>query len=124
MSLMDLAGTQSIAQQGNAQSTDIVLQLQGIVSQLSALVQAFDGRFSFGTVTLDAAATTVVPDTAVAGNSVVVFSPTNASAATLMGSTQALYYTLSAGTSFTLATADSTSAAGTETFAYMICTPS
>lgn len=111
--------------QGAPSNIDIVVQLQGIAQQLSALVAAFSGRFSFGTFTLSAAATTVVPDTSVKSNSYIDWDPTNAAAATLMAGSKSLYRsTVSAGTSFTLATADGTAAVGTETFAYTIITPS
>lgn len=110
--------------QGSAGSTDIVTALQGIVRQLSALVAAVQGRVTFGTTTLSAAATTVVSTTAVRANSVVSLTPTNAAAATLQSGTKSLYVSaIASGTSFTLATADGTAAAGTETFSYVINTP-
>lgn len=110
--------------QGSAGGTDVVTALQGIIRQLSAWVQAFQGRNSYGTFTLDAAATKVVLDSAVRSNSIVQVFATNAAAATLMGSSAALYTSaLSAGTSFTVATADGSNATGTETFSYIVTTP-
>lgn len=109
---------------GSAGNQDVVIQLQGIVNQLSALVAAFQGRFTFGTFTFAAAATTVVPNTAVRSNSVIVYTPTNAAAGTLIGSAKSVYTSaISSGTSFTAATASAVAAAGTETFSYAIMTP-
>lgn len=72
-----------------------------------------------GSFTLAAAASTVVADAIVTSSSTIEFAPTNASAATLMGSTKSLYVTVSSG-SFTMHTADATSAVGTETFSYRV----
>lgn len=109
---------------GSGSGADIVTQLQGIVNQLSSLVTAWQGRMVFGTFTLGAAATTVVPDTAARSNSVMIPFPTNAAAATLMAGVNSLYVSaFSSGTSFTVATAAGGLAAGTETFAYVMFTP-
>jgi hypothetical protein len=104
--------------------TDVVTQLQNIVRQLTALVAAIKGRVTFGTFTLGAAVTTTVPQAAVQANSEISLSPTNASAATLMGSAKSLYISaIVPATSFTVATANTTNAAGTETFSYTVRTP-
>lgn len=109
---------------GGSGNADVVIQLQGIIQQLSALVGVFGGRFAFGTFTMSAAATTVIQNTGVSGNSAIVFIPTNAAAGTLMGSNKSLYISaISAGTSFTVATASGVAAAGTETFTYYAITP-
>lgn len=74
-----------------------------------------------GTFTLSAAATTVVSDTTTTAGSTLSITPTNAAAATLMQGTKSLYLSArSANTSFTVATADATAAAGTETFQYTL----
>lgn len=104
-------------------ATEVVQQLQGIVKQLTALVSAINSRALYGTFTMPAAATLTIAQTTIKSNSVIVLTPTNSSAATLQGSSKSLYYTISAGTSFTVHTADSSSAAGTETFSYTILTP-
>lgn len=81
-------------------------------------------RLTSGTFTMTATATLVVPNTAVTANSVVLLIPTNAAAGTLMQSTETLYISAkSPGVSFTVATADAGSAAGTETFSYVIFSP-
>ena len=73
------------------------------------------------TFTCAAAAGTTVLDTSVQADSVIILMPTNAAAATLMSSTEALYVSArTADTSFVVTTADGGAAAGTETFAYMI----
>ena len=93
------------------------------VSQLLQLLGALFPR-TFGTFTMPAAATVMITQPAVAANSLVIPVPTNASAATLMGSARHLYPSaVVAGTSFTFATGSGVAAAGTETFAYFILTP-
>ena len=122
MSMMDNSGAPN---QGTAGATDIVTQLQGIVRQLSAWVQAFKGRAAFGNFTMGAAATTVISQPVVASNSIITLTPTNADAGTLMGSAKSLYISAkTTGVSFTVATANGVVAAGGETFDYSISTPS
>jgi len=93
--------------------------------KLGSLIQAITSIFPFsstvGTFTLAAAATTVVPNTFVKANSVIIPFPTNAAAGTLQGSAKSLYISATtAGVSFTVATASAANAAGTETFAFLI----
>lgn len=74
-----------------------------------------------GTFTLGAAVTTTVTESAVLGASVIVLMPTNAAAATLMGSAKSLYVSArTSGESFAVRTANGVAAAGTETFEYVI----
>lgn len=74
-----------------------------------------------GTFTCGAAIDTVVADTDVLATSVIVLMPTNASAATLMGSAKALYISVrTAGTSFQVSTASGAAALGTENFEYQL----
>jgi hypothetical protein len=68
---------------------------------------------------MDADASTSVTDANCTTTSVIELMPTNAAAATLVSGTSSPYVTPGAG-SFTVQTADGGSAAGTETFAYMI----
>lgn len=76
---------------------------------------------SVGTFTLAAAASTTVTDTAVLTDSTILLMPTNAAAATLMGSSKSLYVSArTAVTSFAVSTADGLNAAGTETFQYIV----
>ena len=111
--------------QGTAGATDVVTQLQGIVRQLSAWVQAFKGRAAFGSFTMGASATTVISQPVVASNSIITLTATNAAAGTLMGSAKSLYISAkTTGVSFTVATANGVVAAGSETFDYSISTPS
>jgi hypothetical protein len=110
-----------------------ILNLDGLVntmktanlnmSRLIATLQELFPRVS-GTFTMAAAATKVVTEPGVTASSVIVLSPTNAAAGTLMGSNESLYIsTKVAGASFTVATAAGTAAAGTETFNYLIFNP-
>jgi hypothetical protein len=103
--------------------TDVVTQLQGIISQLRSLVVAISGRVASGSFTMPAAASLTIVQPGIKANSVIILTPTNAAAATLQGSAKALYYTVIAGTSFTVLTASAANAAGTETFSYLITTP-
>lgn len=108
-----------------ASADDVVSQLQNIVRQLSAWVSAFAGRSVFGTFTLGAAVDTVVAQPAVQANSIISWVPTNAAAGTLAGSAKSLYVkTIAPAASFTVSTASGVAAAGTETFSYIVTTPS
>lgn len=74
-----------------------------------------------GSFTLSAAATTTVANANTMPYSNIVFVPTNAAAATLMGSVKALYVSAKTqSTSFAVSTANAAAAAGTETFNYWI----
>ena len=123
MSFQDSGGGQ-FPGQGTGGVTDAVTALQGIIRQLAAWVKAFQGRNTFGSFTMANAATTVVLQPAVAANSDISWTPTNAAAGTLEGSAKKLYRSaISPGISFTVATASGVAAAGTETFSYTISTP-
>lgn len=79
-----------------------------------------------GTFQLTAAATFNIADTRINAASIVRITPTNASAASLMGSSKSLFQDVAgtvSGTSFQLKTADGTNAAGTETFSYELVEP-
>jgi len=92
---------------GRSGASDVVTQLQGVVRQLSAWVQAFNGRAVTGTFTLAAAATTTVSQPAILATSSIQIFPTNAAAGTLMGSAKALYISVKTpGTGFTVATSN------------------
>jgi hypothetical protein len=77
---------------------------------------------AMGTFTLTAAASVAVADTAVIGtNTRITITPTNAAAETLQAGANAIGVTTkTANTSFTVTTAGGGSAAGTETFDYVI----
>jgi hypothetical protein len=90
---------------------------------LVAAIQAVFPRVS-GSFTLGAAASTTVTQPGIAANGFPLLVPTNAAAATLMGSAKALYLSaVVAGASFTVATASGGNAAGTEIFAYVLVNP-
>lgn len=105
---------------------DINTTLKNANQNFSQLLQLLGALFprTTGTFTLAAAATTTVTQPDVQSNSIIVPLPTNAAAATLMGSNKSLYVSAKvAGTSFTVATASGVAAAGTEQFVYLIFTP-
>lgn len=90
-------------------------------SNAGGLVLVGAGEPQVGSFTLAAAATKVVSDVRVTATSKINLTAINAAAGTLMGSVKSLYVSaLSAGVSFTVATANAASAAGTETFDYNI----
>lgn len=107
-------------------ATQIKLNGQNMAGNMQLLIGVLQAIFprTFGTFTLAAAATTTVSEPSVASDSFIELRPTNAAAATLMGSNKALYVSaIVAGTSFTVATASGAGAVGTETFAYFIVSP-
>lgn len=74
-----------------------------------------------GTFTLGAAASTTVANTSAGYWTTIMLMPTNAAAATLVGSAKALYISAKTNdTSFAVTTADGAAAAGTETFTYAL----
>jgi hypothetical protein len=94
------------------------------IAQLIQVIQSVFPRIA-GAFTCAAAATTVVPQTAVMATSIILLSPTNAAAGTLMAGATSLYVSArTPGTSFAVATANGGAAAGTETFSYVIINPS
>jgi prophage tail gpP-like protein len=105
---------------------DVVTKQQATIQQLSAIYTALLDIFrNTGTFTWSsAAATTVVTNAGIQANSQILLIPTNAAAATLVGSNEAPYVSArSVGTSFTLSTAAGTAAAGGEQFFYVVITP-
>jgi hypothetical protein len=76
---------------------------------------------SLSTFTLTAAPSTTVSNASVRANSLIVLQAMNASAGTLQGTAAHLYVSnLVTGTGFTVTTANGSSAAGTEQFAYAV----
>jgi hypothetical protein len=73
---------------------------------------------------MPAAATATIAQPAVLATSEISLQAVNASAATLTGSSKSLYIlSKSPGVSFTVKTGDATNAAGTESFTYLINSP-
>lgn len=109
-----------------ASLTDLATNGKNLNLNISALISAIQSIFPrvSGTFTLAAAATTTVTQTAITATSIIVFTPTSASAGTLQGSVKCLYLSArTAGASFTVATASGGNAAGTETFQYFVVNP-
>lgn len=107
-----------------ADNNDIVTKLQQGNQLMGQLVNIIGNWFprAFGSFTMSATASKTVTDANCSSSSYVVLIPTNAAAGTLQGSNECLYVTAANG-SFAVATAAGTSAAGTETFNYLIFTP-
>ena len=98
------------------------VKVLGVIADVLTDLFAFSG--DTGSFTSAVAATTVVLNPNVTANSVILLSPTNASAGTQLQSTETFYISAkSAGVSFTVATADGGSPAGTETWNYVIINP-
>lgn len=100
-------------------------QAIGVNKNLAELVKvmatAFPLHCSTGYFTMSAASSKVISDTNVKSGSIMLPMPVNGPAATLMASAHSLYVSArTAGTSFTVATADGVSAAGTEKFEYIL----
>lgn len=105
----------------------IVNAIAALNKNVSALVLAINTVFPriTGSFTLAAAASTTVTQPAIAANSIILLIPTNAAAATLMGSAKSLFISArTAGASFAVSTASAAVAAGTETFSYVVVNPS
>lgn len=112
---------------GGGSGSGIMATLQSGVVAINRLVTTLMNIWPriTGTFTLAAAPTTTVTQPGIKSTSLVVLTPTNAAAATLMGGVKSLYVSaLAPGTSFTVATANGTNAAGTETFSYAVFNPS
>lgn len=116
----------SLDMMGGASLTDIATNQKLLNQNMSLLVTTLQSIFrNYGTFTWNgAAATTVVTNAGVQATTQVLLIPTNAAAATLVGSNESPYVSArSVGVSFTLSTAAGTAAAGTETFFYILITP-
>jgi hypothetical protein len=95
---------------------NIVTAISGLASALTAARVQVKGSF-----TLSAASSTTVAQSSVTANSAIQWTPLNAAAATLTGSSKSLYLSSkTAGTGFVVATGDGTNAVGTEVFSYVV----
>ena len=104
---------------------DMLAQVSGHNSNMAKLISILSSRFALGAFTgtfaMPAAITKTVADTNVKANSIIIFVPTNTSAAQLQGSAKQLYVSAkAAGVSFDASTGSLVAAAGTETFSYVI----
>jgi len=105
---------------------DLVTTLKLANQNMSVLIQTISAIFPrvTGTFTATAGATTTVPNTSIAANSIVVLVPTNASARTLQaGANMLSVSSTTGGVGFTAVNAGGGAAAGTETFSYYAVNP-
>lgn len=103
----------------------LVSTLKGIVTNLSNLnltIQTVIPRIS-GSFTLSAATTTIITQASIAANSIVLLTPTNATAALIVRSNGLFHSSNTPGASFTLSTQLNSAVAG-GTFEYVVITPS
>jgi hypothetical protein len=102
----------------------ILGQAQGLNKNLSDLVQVMRDRFALsaytGSFTWSAAATKNVSDANVKANSLIFLMATESTAAALEAGAGKPYVSSRAAGSFTAATANGSSAAGTEVYEYLI----
>ena len=108
---------------GNCDISALNNTLQNVARQIGLVAQALSGRFVSGSFTSTNATTTTVTQTAIKSNSVVTLTPTNATAALLQRSQGYFLSTSTVGASFTVSTQTGV-AAGTETWGYVVFTPS
>jgi hypothetical protein len=104
---------------------DLINTLKGLVQNASAINTTLTNTFPriSGTLTLSNATTTVVTQTGLTASSRVLLTQTNAAAALLLLG-RGLYHSANTpSVSFTLSTQNGT-AAGTETFEYVVVNPS
>ena len=121
MSMMDdQRGGGGISLQGMETNGRLLIQA---VYNLGNILSALLPR-TVGSATLSASATTVITEPAVAANSYIDWVPPNAAAASLMGSARNPYLSARvAGVSFSLTTANGSTAGGTETIQYSVWGP-
>lgn len=115
---------QALPFQGQGGSDPAMLaQAQGINGNIGKLVQILSRLFPLsafsGQFTMAASASKVVTDASCKVTSTIILQAANAAAGTLEGSAKHLYPAPAAG-SFTVATANAASAAGTEIYTYLI----
>lgn len=120
-----LSGIVSTEFRGNVSRghvTSGVLNINNATNDVRHNRQGDDGLQ--GTFTMGAAASLAISNTNARASMRVMLYPTNAAAAALQNGAKSLYFdgTVSAGVSFTVKTADTNAAAGTETFAYELVT--
>lgn len=105
---------------------DVVTTLKLANQNMSLLIQTIQAIFPrvTGTFTLDASVTTVVTETGIQADSIILLVAMNAAAGTLVGSTKSPYISArTVGTSFSVSTASGVAAAGTEQFSYVVVNP-
>jgi hypothetical protein len=104
---------------------DLVSTQKSGVGYLGRILKVLENLFPrvTGTFTMPAAATLAVTNAQINANAKVMLQATNASAGTLQGSAKSLYVSAVAAGSFTVATANATNAAGTESFSYWVLNP-
>jgi len=106
-----------------AGTTDIVIQLQGIVRQLTALVNVIKGRVVSGSFTMTTGVGSfVVTQPSVQSQSTIGLTALNADAAAAQRTNGIYISTIVPGTSFTIATQTGV-VSGTPQFSYTINTP-
>lgn len=101
--------------------SDLVSTIKGAVQNLSQIATVLGNAFPRvnGTFTFSAATTTLVANTQIGANSIVTFSPTNATAALIQRTNGLFHLSNTPGTGFTLSTQSGSAVAG-GTFEYVV----
>lgn len=122
VTLASITSTEVTDNMSRGHVTSGYLNMNNATNDLAKNRQGDDGLT--GTFTASAAASTAVSNSASRTSMRVILYPLNSTAATLMAGSKMLYFdgTVTAGTNFTVKTADGTAAAGTESFAYELRT--
>lgn len=104
---------------------DLVSTGKGVVTNLSQLISVLQNVFprSSGTITLAAGTTNIVSNAAVTSSTIPFFVPTNSAAALLQANAGLYISAATAGVGFSISTQSGT-AAGGETFSYVLFIPS
>lgn len=109
-------------QTSNQNAALLVLAVRALVDELSTAFPKVT-TITTGTFTCANATSTTVSEPLTAAASFIALMPTNAAAGTLMSGANSLYVSArTADTSFAVSTAGGGSAAGTETFQYLLVT--
>lgn len=108
---------------GSTDVTAVNSTLQGIARQMGAWVQAFNGRLISGAFTLSGGTATIVSQSSVTANSIIVWAPTNATAALTQRSGGLYLSAKTAASTFSISTQSGTTF-GTETYNYILFNPS
>lgn len=121
MSMQDNGG-----QQNQAGPDTIVTLLQALVGYVGELVDLLEAAFPriLGSFTTTATTSQAIPAPTITANANVQLTPTSAAAATLQSGASALYVSaITAGTGFTVATANGAAATAGAIFGYAITNP-
>lgn len=123
LTMLQHGGFQSMKDGGS--DVDMLAQVNGVNANLAKLASVMQTRFALaaftGSFTLAAVASQVVTDANAKAGSIIYLTAANAAAAAMQATAKNPWVSaISAGASFTVATADGTAATGGQIFSYVI----